>query len=86
MTTLTVPPDADAKRTKSLVQNHVDIGDTVEVRSAERTMDQITVVNGAVTGFKPVYLELDGQPLDDRSVRYDEIHTVSTIENEANEA
>ncbi|MFD1564128.1 hypothetical protein ACFR99_11265 [Haloarchaeobius amylolyticus] len=81
MTNLTVPPDADTKRTKSLVQEHVDIGDTVEVRSEERTAGQMTAVTGDVTGFEPGYLELDGQPLDDGSVRYDEIHTVSTIES-----
>ncbi|TMT86725.1 hypothetical protein E2L06_08980 [Haloterrigena sp. H1] len=86
MPNLTVSPDVDTKRAKTLVQEHVDIGDTVEVRSQERTMDQIMVVTGDVTGFEPGYLELDGQPLDDGSVRYDEIHTVSTIEDEANEA
>jgi len=53
MPNLTVSPDADTKRAKTLVQEHVDIGDTVEVRSQERTMDQITVVTGDVTGFEP---------------------------------
>jgi len=81
MTNLTVPPDANTRRTKALVQEHVDIGDTVEVRSAERTMDQITLVTGDVTGFESEYLELDGQSLDEGSVRYDEIHTVSKIES-----
>ncbi|QLK26610.1 hypothetical protein HYG81_03050 [Natrinema zhouii] len=81
MTDLTIPPDADTDRIKALVQDHVEIGDTVEVRSEERTEDHQTAVTGEVTGIEPGHLEIDGQSLNNGSVRYDEIHTVSTIES-----
>ncbi|ELZ10237.1 hypothetical protein C478_15132 [Natrinema thermotolerans DSM 11552] len=83
MTDLTIPPDADTDRIKALVQDHFEIGDTVEVRSEERTEDHGTDVVGDVTGFEPGYLEIDGQSLDAGSVRYDEIHTVGTIESDS---
>ncbi|MDS0474982.1 hypothetical protein [Natrinema sp. 1APR25-10V2] len=81
MTDLTIPPDADERRAAELVQSHVEIGDTVEIRNAERTEDHQLDVTGEVTGFEPEYVELDGQSLDDKGVRYDEIHTVSRIES-----
>ncbi len=81
MTDLMVPSDADTKRIKTLVQDHVELGDTVEVRSEERTEDRMTNVTGEVTGIGPDYLELDGRSLDEGSVRYDEIHSVSILES-----
>ncbi len=81
MTDLTIPPDADERRAAELVQSHVEIGDTVEIRNAERTEDHQLDVTGEVTGFEPEYVELDGQSSDDKTVRYDEIHTVSRIES-----
>ncbi|OLZ40540.1 hypothetical protein A6E15_05840 [Natrinema saccharevitans] len=80
MTDLTIPADAGTDRIKTLVQDHLEIGDTVEVRDAERTEDHGTDVVGEVTGFEPGYLEIDGRSLDEGSVRYDEIHTVGKIE------
>ena len=41
MSDLTVPPDADETRIKALVHDHVEIGDTVEIRSEERTGDRM---------------------------------------------
>jgi len=41
MTDLTVPSDANTKRIKALVENHVELGDTVEVRSEEPTGDRM---------------------------------------------
>lgn len=82
MTDLSIPPDADTDRIKALVQDHLEIGDTVEVRSEERTEDHQTAVTGELTGFEPGYLEIDGQPLGEGSVRYDEIHTVGKLESQ----
>jgi len=81
MTDLTVPSDANTKRIKALVQNHVELGDTVEVRSEERTEDRMMDVTGEVTGLEPAYLELDGRSLAEGSVRYDEINSVSILES-----
>ncbi|WP_222918495.1 hypothetical protein [Natrinema sp. SYSU A 869] len=81
MTDLTIPPDADTEQTKALVQDHFEIGETIEVRSEERTEDHQTDITGELTDFEPGYLEIDGQPLGEGSVRYDEIHTVSKIES-----
>ncbi|MGQ3413539.1 hypothetical protein [Natrinema versiforme] len=82
MTNLKIPPDADTERTKALVREHLEIGDIVEVRSEERTEDHETDVTGELTSFEPGYLEIDGQPLGEGSVRYDEIQTVGKIESE----
>ncbi|WP_254523854.1 hypothetical protein [Natrinema caseinilyticum] len=82
MTDLTVAPDADDRRTAELVQNHVDIGDVVEVRNEERTEDHQLSVSGEVTGFEADYLEIDGNAPEDGGVRYGQIHTVSRIESE----
>jgi hypothetical protein len=81
MTDLTIPPDADTDRIEALVRDHLEIGDTVEVRNEERTEDHGTDVVGEVTGFEAGYLEIDGRPLDGGSVRYDEIHTVGKIDD-----
>ncbi|ELY66833.1 hypothetical protein [Natrinema versiforme] len=81
MTNIEIPPDADADRRRALVQEHLEIGDIVEVRSDERTEDHETDVTGELTSFEPGYLEIDGKPLDEGSVRYDEIHTVGKIES-----
>jgi len=61
MTERTVPSDADTKRTKALVQDHVDIGDTIEVRNEERTGDRMIAVTGEVTGLESE-LAVDGRP------------------------
>ncbi|WP_254530550.1 hypothetical protein [Natrinema gelatinilyticum] len=82
MTDLTIPPNATEERIAELVRSHVDIGDVVEVRNEERTEDHQVDVTGEVTDFERTYLELDGRPLDDGSVQYDQIHTVSKIESE----
>ncbi|SEP79802.1 hypothetical protein [Natrinema salaciae] len=82
MTDLTIPPDADVDRTKALVREHLEIGDTVEVRSEDRTEDHQTDVVGELTGFEPGYLEIDGQSLEEGSVRYDQIHTIARITSE----
>lgn len=81
MTDLTIPPDADTDQVKALVRDHVEPGDTVEVRSEERTEDHLTDVTGEVTALESDYLEIDGQPPGDGGVRYDDIHTVSKIES-----
>ncbi|RQG90041.1 hypothetical protein EA462_08555 [Natrarchaeobius halalkaliphilus] len=81
MTELTIPPEADQKRAAKLIQEHVDVGDTVEIREAERTGSDSPTITGEVTGIDPGYLELDGQPLTEGSVRYDEIHTVTRLES-----
>ncbi|RQG98946.1 hypothetical protein [Natrarchaeobius oligotrophus] len=81
MTELTIPQDADGTRAAELVQEHVDVGDRVEIREAERTGSGDPEITGEVTGIEPGYLELDGQPLSEGSVRYDEIHTVVRLES-----
>ncbi|MEY7850646.1 hypothetical protein AB7C87_15770 [Natrarchaeobius sp. A-rgal3] len=81
MTELTIPPDADEQETSKLVQEHVEVGDEVEVREAERTGGGDHEVTGTVTGIEPGYLELDGKPLAEGSVRYDEIHTITRLES-----
>ncbi|WP_408958089.1 hypothetical protein [Natrinema sp. 74] len=81
MTDLTIPPDADERRAAELVQSHVEIGDTVEIRNSERTEDHQLDVTGEVTGLEADYVEIDGQSPADKGVRYDEIHTVSRIES-----
>ncbi|ELZ20873.1 hypothetical protein [Natrinema limicola] len=58
MTDLTVPPDANTKRIKVLVQNHVELGDTVEVRSEEWTEDRMMDVTGEVTGLESASSQL----------------------------
>ncbi|WP_254764630.1 hypothetical protein [Natrinema marinum] len=81
MTDLTIPPDVDERRAAELVQSHVELGDTVEIRNEERTEDHQLDVTGEVTGFEADYVELDGQSPENKGVRYDEIHTVSRIES-----
>ncbi|MFP8954292.1 hypothetical protein ACLI4Z_15185 [Natrialbaceae archaeon A-arb3/5] len=81
MTELTIPPDADEQEATKLVQEHVEVGDIVEVREAERTGSGEPEITGEVTGIEPGYLELDGQPLDEGSVRYDEIQTLTIVES-----
>lgn len=83
MTELEIPPDVDEETASELVREFVDVGDEVEVWDAEMTRtddDDRVRVEGAVTGFEPAYLELDNEPLDGKSVRYDEIHTVIRLE------
>ncbi|TYL39185.1 hypothetical protein CV102_07825 [Natronococcus pandeyae] len=82
MTQLTIPPDADEERATKLVQEHVEIGDVVEVRNQERTEGDAFDVTGTVTGVEPGYLELDERPPAEGSVRYDEIHTITKIDSE----
>ena len=83
MTELTIPPDADGDRAAQLVQEHVEVGDVVEVQSKEWADDsQDFDIEATVTGFEPVYLELDEQPVDEGSVRYDELHTVVRVDSD----
>ncbi|GAB3665949.1 hypothetical protein [Halopiger thermotolerans] len=80
MTDLTIPPDADDERAKALVQEYVDVGDVVQVWEADRTGSDDPEHEGEVTGLEPGYLELDGQPLDEGSIRYDKIHSLIRLE------
>ncbi|WP_049927416.1 hypothetical protein [Halopiger goleimassiliensis] len=80
MTELTIPPEADEQRAAELISDHVDVGDDVEVREAERTGSDDHAVTGEVTDVSPGYLELDGEPLDGKSVRYDEIETLTLLD------
>ena len=79
MTELTIPPDADEDRAAELVRDHVAVGDVVQVWERDRTDDGDHDVTGEVTGIEPGYLELDGQSLEEGSVRYDEIGTVIKV-------
>jgi hypothetical protein len=82
MAELEIPPDADEERATKLVQEHVEIGDVVEVQSKEWADDsQDFDIEGTVTGVEPGYLELDEQPVDEGSVRYDEIHTITRVDS-----
>ncbi|WP_440771766.1 hypothetical protein [Natronorubrum sp. DTA28] len=76
MTELTVPPDADEEEAAALVQEHISVGDVVEIWKRERTDADDPEHSGAVTSFEPAYLEIDGQSPENKSVRYDEIDTV----------
>ena len=80
MTELTVPRDADEERTAALVREHVEIGDVVQIWERDRTDADDPEITGEVTGVETGYLELDGQPLEEGSVRYDEIGTVIRVE------
>lgn len=79
MTELTIPPDLDENQAAELVAEHVDVGDEVEVWEADRTGADDPEHHGTVTGIEPGYLELDGQPPDEGSVRYDDIHNVVRV-------
>ena len=83
MTELTIPGEADEQRAAQLVREHVEIGDTVEVRESERTGGDDPEVTGEVTAVEAGYLELDGEPVDGKSVRYDEIQTLTRVESES---
>lgn len=82
MTELEIPPNADEQTASELVREFVDVGDEVEIWGEEMTQtegDGRVRSNGRITGFEPAYLELDGEPLDGKSVRYDEIHTMTRV-------
>ncbi|WP_265108098.1 hypothetical protein [Halosolutus halophilus] len=81
MTELTIPPHLDEQQIAELVAEHVEVGDEVQVWEADRTGADDPEHSGTVTGIEPGYLELDGQPLDEGSVRYDEIHNVVRVES-----
>lgn len=83
MTELTIPSDADQQRTARLVRDHVDVGDVVRVREAERTTGEDPGVTGEVTSVEPGQLELDGEGADRKGFRYDRIHTVTRVESES---
>lgn len=76
MTELTVPRDADQETAAELVQNHVAVGDVVEIWERERTDGDDPQHRGEVTGIEPGYIELEGQPAEGAGIRYDEIDTV----------
>lgn len=80
MTELTIPRDASTDEASRLVEEHVTVGDTVEVREADRTGADDVSATGEVTGIEPGYLELDGRSPGEGSPRYDQIRTVIRIE------
>jgi hypothetical protein len=81
MSELEIPPDATEERATKLVQEHVSIGDVVEVQSAEQADPELdTDIEGTVTGVEHGYLELDEQPVNEGSIRYDEIHTITIVD------
>lgn len=83
MTELTIPTDADQQLASQLVREHVDLGDVVRVTEAERTGSEEPAVTGEVTGVEPGQLQLDGEGIDGKGVRYDRIHTVTRVESES---
>ncbi|ELZ04343.1 hypothetical protein [Natrialba aegyptia] len=80
MTELTIPRDASTEEASRLVEEHVTVGDSVEVREADRTGADDVSATGEVTGIEPGYLELDGRSPGEGSPRYDQIRTVIRIE------
>ncbi|SDR14616.1 hypothetical protein [Natronobacterium texcoconense] len=82
MTQLTIPPEVDDQEAAKLVRDHIEVGDTVEVRESDRTGSDDVATTGKVTSIGPGYLELDGNPPTEGSPRYDEIHTVVKLESE----
>ncbi|NGM67578.1 hypothetical protein G6M89_00905 [Natronolimnobius sp. AArcel1] len=81
MTELEIPPDASEERAAKLVQEHVSVGDVVEVWEADRTDASDADRTGEVTGIEHGYLELDGHDLNEGSVRYDEIRTLIRVKS-----
>ena len=81
MTELSVPRDADQERAAELVHQHVTVGDVVEVWERDRTGGDDPEITGEVTGIEPDYLELDGQSVEEGSVRYDRIGKVVRVED-----
>ena len=84
MTELEVPPETDDQTISELVREFVDLGDEVEVWEAERTTTgggPPVLARGVVTGFETGYLEIDGEPLNGESVRYEQIHTMSRVDS-----
>ena len=81
MTELTIPPDATEERASKLVREHVDVGDVVQIWEADRTGSDDPEHHGEVTGLEPGYLELDGRPVDEGSIRYDQIHSLIRVES-----
>ncbi len=82
MTELEIPPHLDQQQVAELVDEHVDVGDEVQIWEAERTGGDAPERTGTVTGIEPGYLELDDEPLEGPSVRYDEIKTVIRVNAE----
>ncbi|AFZ73316.1 hypothetical protein SAMN05443661_12518 [Natronobacterium gregoryi] len=80
MTQLTIPADVDGQAAAKLVRDHVEVGETVEVRKTERTGSDDVELAGEVTGIESGYLEIDGHPPTEGSPRYDEIHTIVKVE------
>lgn len=82
VTELEIPSDADAQRAQSLIEDFVDVGAAVEVRSRTRTDAGAdpTDVRGTITGFEHGYLELDGDSPESTSVRYDEVDLLTRLE------
>lgn len=79
MTELTIPPDASEQRATKLVQEHVDVGDEVQIWEADRTGSDDPEHDGTVTGLEPGYLELDGRSLEEGSIRYTQIHSLIRV-------
>ena len=82
MTDVTIPVDADEQRASELVCEHLEVGEEVLVKNQETAAGDRIEERGEVTGFEPGYLELDGQPPTEKSVRYDEIHIITKLDTE----
>lgn len=81
MPELEIPAEASTREAKELIEEFVDVGDIVEVRSYEMTGGQRTEVTGEITAYRdprsePAYLEIDEQPLGEGSVAFDDIELV----------
>ncbi len=87
MTELQIPPEADEREAMELVDDLVDIGDVVEVESYAMTGEERIEVTGEITGShdpdsEPAYLEIDGQPVGEGSIPYEEIELVIRREDQ----
>lgn len=79
MSELTIPDGADEPETRELVCEFVNVGDEVTIGNEERGGDSKLEVTGEVTGIESGHVELDGQSLSARGVRYDQIETVTIV-------
>ena len=79
MSELTIPDEADEPETRELVRKHVAVGDEVQIGNNERGGGSRIDVTGEVTGIESGYVELDGHPPEGKSVRYDQIGTVTIV-------
>lgn len=84
MTELEIPPDSDAETAQALVREVVEEGTVVRAHTQE-TMGEpgegATGIEGRITGFEPAYLELDGEDTTGKSVRWDELTSLTRLES-----